>query len=113
MDAQLLVCGLGAISAPFVIHKIRERLSLSRAKHPSLQGHSRMARWVAKQVPFYDYDEARFFSTDDAPADIAVRRRAGFLRLAELYRQRFPKTVRLTDDVRDGVSDLQFTAAYR
>jgi glutamate-1-semialdehyde 2,1-aminomutase len=35
------------------------------------------------------------------------------LRLAALYRERFPVTARLTDEVEDSISDLQFTNAYR
>ena len=39
--------------------------------------------------------------------------RAGFERLAELYRQRFAETARATAEAAEGISDLQFTAAYR
>ena len=38
---------------------------------------------------------------------------AAFTRLAELYRARFAETARLTAETADGVSDLQFTSAYR
>ena len=86
---------------------------LSRAKHRSLSGHSRIARRIAALVPFYEYDDARFFRSDDAPEDIAARRRAGFMRLSDLYRERFPETLRLTAEVEDRISDLQFTGAYR
>ena len=41
--------------------------TLSKAKHQSLTGHARMARRVASLLPFYEYDEARFFRSDDAP----------------------------------------------
>ena len=64
-------------------------------------------------MPFYEYDEARFFCSDDAPEEIAARRRAGFMRLAEIYRERFPKTLRLTAKVEGSLSDVQFTGAYR
>ena len=47
-------------------------------------------------VPFYDYDETRFFCSDDAPADITARRRAGFDRLSALYKTRFAETIRRT-----------------
>src|SRR5262249_30687627 len=50
---------------------------------------------------------------DDAPEEIAARRHAGFMRLAEQYRTRFAETLRQTGDVADGLSDLQFTEAYR
>jgi len=64
-------------------------------------------------VPFYEYDEERFFRSDDPPADIAWRRRAGFVRLAELFRKRFAQTRRLTAELEVTLSDLQFTTAYR
>ncbi len=108
-----LLTGGGAALLLRGAFKLKTRLELSRAKHPSLRGHSRMARTVAKLVPFYEYDEASFFRTDDAPSDIADRRRTGFMRLAALYQQRFAETRRVTDDVQAGLSDLQFTAAYR
>jgi glutamate-1-semialdehyde 2,1-aminomutase len=78
-----------------------------------LSGHSRIVRRIAALVPFYEYDDARFFRSDDAPEDIAARRRAGFMRLSDLYRERFPETLRLTAEVEDSISDLQFTGAYR
>jgi len=86
---------------------------LSKAKHRSLSGHSRIAQRIAALVPFYEYDDARFFRSDDAPEEIAVRRRAGFMRLSAFSRERFPETLRLTAEVEAGISDLQFTGAYR
>jgi glutamate-1-semialdehyde 2,1-aminomutase len=108
-----LLTGGGAALLLGGLFRLKARLELSRAKHPSLRGHSRIARTVAKLVPFYEYDEASFFRTDDAPSDVAERRRTGFMRLAALYQQRFTETRRVTDDVQSGLSDLQFTAAYR
>jgi glutamate-1-semialdehyde 2,1-aminomutase len=64
-------------------------------------------------VPYYGYDEACFFSSDGAPPEIAARRRAGFERLAGLYRRRYARTAALTAETRAGLSDLQFTSAYR
>jgi glutamate-1-semialdehyde 2,1-aminomutase len=89
------------------------RLLLSRAKHPSLHGHARIAQWLAKQVPFYGFNEDRFFRSDGAPPDVARRRHAGFARLAEWFVRRAPNTVRATERLAPAVSDLQFTAAYR
>jgi len=89
------------------------RLQLSRAKHRSLTGHSRMARRFAALVPFYEYDEARFFRVDAAPDDIAAARRAGFARLAGIFAERFKKTADLTGEIADSVSDLKFTSRYR
>src|SRR5262249_31354837 len=86
---------------------------LSKSKHRSLTGHARIARRLAALVPFYEYDEQRFFDSDGAPADVAARRRAGFTRLSALYRERFAITTARTAEIADGISDLQFTDAYR
>ncbi len=109
----LAACSAGAVAFVAVAGKARRRLTLSRAKHPSLGGHVRMAKRIAGLIPFYDYDEQRFFRADDAPEEIAERRRVGFAALAALYRERFGETVALTERVKPGLSDLQFTSAYR
>jgi glutamate-1-semialdehyde 2,1-aminomutase len=103
----------GAAVALASLAKLKTRLELSRAKHASLTGHARMSRLFAALVPYYEYDEERFFRADDPPEDIAAKRRAGFFRLADLYRARFPKTIAATVEAADKISDLQFTAAYR
>jgi glutamate-1-semialdehyde 2,1-aminomutase len=104
---------LGASAALGFVMKARTRLQLSKAKHPSLRGHSKMARRLARQVPFYEYDDAEIFRTDGAPDEIAARRRDGFQRLADLYAARFKETARQTAEVADAISDVQFTSAYR
>src|SRR6186997_89721 len=102
---------LGAATLTATLPKLKTRLELSRAKHRSLTGHVRMARRIASLIPFYEYDEEQFFSSDSAPEEVVARRRAGFERLSQLYRDRFPKTAALTAEIRDGVSDLQFISA--
>jgi glutamate-1-semialdehyde 2,1-aminomutase len=102
----------GAVLATSVV-KLRRRFELSQAKHRSLAGHSRMARRLAALVPFYEYDEARFFCSDGAPADVAQCRRGGFERLSALYKTRFAETIRRTEEAAGSISDLQFTDAYR
>ena len=96
-----------------LLAKLKTRLELSRAKHPSLAGHSKMARRVARLLPGYEYDEAQFYASDDAPLEVAAQRRAGFMRLAELYRERYTKSAALTAEAAQGISDMQFTGAYR
>src|ERR1700744_215641 len=93
--------------------RAKTRLELSLAKHRSLTGHARMARRVASLIPFYDYDEDRFFRCDDAPDDIASRRRDSLTRLSQLWGQRFGQSIATTKQAAGGISDLQFTAAYR
>jgi glutamate-1-semialdehyde 2,1-aminomutase len=72
-----------------------------------------MARRLAALVPFYEYDEARFFCADGAPTDVGQCRRAGFEQLSTLYRTRFAESIRRTAEAADIISDLQFTGAYR
>ena len=93
--------------------RIKTRLELSKAKHPSLAGHSKMARRVARLLPGYEYDETQFFASDDAPEDVAAQRRAGFKRLSALYAERFAKSAAMTTEVAQSISDMQFTGAYR
>ena len=113
MNTTFALYALGAVVAAAALPKLKARLELSKAKHPSLSGHSRMSRRFAALIPFYEYDEARFFRSDDAPDEIAARRREGFMRLAAVFRERYAETARLTAEVQDGISDLQFTGAYR
>src|SRR5438034_6315040 len=116
MDSHLTLQIAAVIAlalAGFAAFKLKHRLALSRAKHPSLAGHSKMSRRLARLIPFYEYDEAEFFRSDGAPPALAAKRREGFFRLAGLYQQRFAQTRRLTSEAAEGISDLQFTQAYR
>jgi len=103
----------GACAAAVVLPKLYVRLQLSRAKHRSLAGHSRMARRFASIVPFYEYDETQFFRADGAPENVAAARREGFMRLAAVFAERYRDTANLTDEIVGGLSDLQFTSRYR
>jgi glutamate-1-semialdehyde 2,1-aminomutase len=109
----MFLFALGGLALVIALYKLQMRLELSRAKHRSLSGHSRMARRFAAQVPFYEYGESVFFRVDGAPEDIAAARRAGFMRLAAVFADRFRKTAELTREIAGGVSDLQFTSRYR
>jgi glutamate-1-semialdehyde 2,1-aminomutase len=108
---------LTAVAAPallgFGLTAARRRLALSRAKHRSLAGHSRIAKWFAAQVPGYAYDEARFFASDGAPASVQAARRAGLKALSTLYAERYAKTVAITREARAALPDLAFTGSYR
>src|SRR5579871_2963168 len=103
----------GALLLLLVLRKAQLRLMLSRAKHPSLAGHSRLGRRLARLIPYYEYDETQFFTADDAPAEIVAARRAAFKQLAQLYAQRFSRGAALTREVAAALSDLQFTVRYR
>lgn len=64
-------------------------------------------------MPGYSFDGADFYSSDGAPRGVAADRRRALEGLAALYRQRYAKTLALTEAAEEGVSDLQFTAHYR
>jgi len=91
----------------------RRRLALSRAKHRSLAGHSRLAKRVARWLPGYAYDEERFFAADGAPAAVAAQRRAALAALAQTYRERYPRSLALSAETAEGLPDLQLTGHYR
>lgn len=102
IGASLILIGLAA-----------KRLSLSFAKHPSLAGHSKMSRRVAKLVPFYEFKGEAFFSTDHPPHSVVEARQEGFENLSEIYKERFKKNFQQTAKLKDSISDMQFTSSYR
>jgi glutamate-1-semialdehyde 2,1-aminomutase len=108
-----LLGALAALAAAACVRPVWQRLALSKAKHPSLAGHAKMARRFARWVPFYEYSDARFFASDDASEEIVLRRRAAFFRLAREYRERYARTAALTTEASALLSDLHFTGAYR
>lgn len=89
------------------------RLQLSRAKHPSLAGHSRMAVRLARLMKTQRFDDARFFSADDAPAEIVARRRASFSALSRTLKTRHARSIAATQAMKPSLPDLQFTSSYR
>lgn len=105
-----LVAGLVVVT---LLPRIRARLLTSLAKHPSLRGHVRMAKRVARLVPFYEYGGARFFTSDGAPETIGNQREEAFDRLATQLNNRSPLTLAAADAARAGISDAQFTSLYR
>ena len=102
---------LGVLAA--LVPSIRQRIQLSRAKHRSLAGHSRMAKRLARWLPGYSFDEARFFGCDGAPENIQTQRRAAFFALANTLQTRHPLSIAATTAARADISDMQFIAAYR
>lgn len=96
-----------------VLLKIRTRLQLSFAKHPSLAGHSKMSRRISKLIPTYHISDKDFFSTDNAPLNIQHQRQSGFNKLKEYFNQSMPETIQLSSQLKYGISDSEFTKAYR
>lgn len=69
-----------ALAVPWLGRLAWRRVELSPAKHPSLTGHAKLSRRLAALLPYYGYDDRRFFVCVGAPSDIASRRRAAFIR---------------------------------
>ena len=116
MDSSLPILSLSAAAvagAAAVFPKLQARLALSRAKHRSLTGHSKMSRRVARLIPFYEFSADDFFRSDGAPPEIAKQRRDAFFALARLYEERYAKGRQMTAEVSSRISDLQFTETYR
>jgi glutamate-1-semialdehyde 2,1-aminomutase len=116
MDSPLPILSLAAGAAAAtaaVAPRVKARLALSRAKHRSLTGHSRISRLVARLIPFYEFDIENFFRSDGAPAEVATQRQDGFFRLAALYKDRFARSRQMTAEAAIAISDLQFTQTYR
>jgi glutamate-1-semialdehyde 2,1-aminomutase len=113
MNEALVYSSLALGAAAAMLPMARQRLELSRAKHPSLTGHARMARRVASWLPGYGYDEERFFASDGAPPPVVAQRRAALERLAGTYRERYAKSLALGDEVAEALPDLKFTSRYR
>ncbi len=114
MDSPVLILAAAASAAAAAVSpKLLARLALSRAKHGSLTGHSKMSRAVARLIPFYEFDIDDFFRSDGAPDAVGIQRQDGFFRLAHLYQERFAKGKEMTSRASERISDLQFTEAYR
>ena len=97
----------------YLLNKLRIRLALSKAKHPSLRGHSKWSRRLAKKVKFFEYTPQTFFATDGAPINIEQQRTKGFHQLATRMSEQSPKTIEFSSKLQQSVSDLQFTSKYR
>jgi glutamate-1-semialdehyde 2,1-aminomutase len=116
MDSSLPILSLSAAAvagAAVAFPKIKARLQLSRAKHRSLAGHSKMSRRVARLIPFYEFSNDEYFRSDGAPGEIADKRKDAFFALAKLYETRYAKGRQMTAEAAGRISDLQFTRSYR
>ena len=72
-DGMVDLAGRGGDPGALLVPRARARLLLSSAKHASIQGHARWSKRLARLIPFYEYDEDRFFTCDDPPPEVAAR----------------------------------------
>jgi len=93
MQQTTAACVLLALASIALLYKIFIRSRLSRAKHPSLLGHAKWSRRIARQVAAYSFDNSRFFTSDDAPPMVAEKRRAGLARLTQASIARSPRSL--------------------
>jgi glutamate-1-semialdehyde 2,1-aminomutase len=93
--------------------RVPRRLQLSLAKHPSLRGHSKWSRRLARLVPYYALTDERFFACDGAPQAIAAQRRAALARVSGYVASQSPRSLEAAAPLAERMSDVGFTSAYR
>lgn len=113
MDEHIALSAFALGALAWLTPKVRRRIELSRAKHRSLAGHSRIAKRVAALVKRVDYEDSRFFSADGASPDLTEHRRQAFDRLSRRWNDQFSAGVAMSAQAREYISDLSFTSRYR
>lgn len=104
---------LAAAASVYLIVKSWVRLQLSRAKHPSLRGHSNWSRRIARLVPHFSYDETEFYASDGAPNTVVQGRRQAVRDLQNNAESQCAKTLAHCRSIQSSVSDVRFTSRYR
>jgi hypothetical protein len=100
MDETITLYALAAAAAVAVLPKLRRRLQLSRAKHPSLAGHSRMAKRVAGMLPGYSYGA-------EAEAKAAMEERKALAREVQFLKDRTKLLAEQVDKERSAARDRE------
>jgi glutamate-1-semialdehyde 2,1-aminomutase len=113
MEVNFIFYPLAAVIGFYLIRKLQVRLQLSKAKHPSLRGHSKWSRRIAKIVPMFNYNESVYFCSDGAPENIANMRKIGLDQLRIKAETTNPKTLNYCNELESSISDIQFTSNYR
>ncbi|WP_289032169.1 aminotransferase class III-fold pyridoxal phosphate-dependent enzyme [uncultured Paraglaciecola sp.] len=113
MQQTTLYFSILALLGIYLVYKAAIRLQLSKAKHPSLRGHSKWSRRIAAQIPYFTYPDAVYFCSDGAPNNIADKRRAGLLQLQQNIRSKCSQTLAKYEPLEESVSDVRFTSHYR
>lgn len=113
MTSATILYAFAAAASFFFIFKALVRLQLSRAKHPSLRGHSNWSRRIARLVPFFSYDEVRFYTSDGAPRAVVQRRRQAIRELQTNAEAKCARTLAHCRSIQGTVSDMRFTSRYR
>ena len=112
MDETTIAYVFLASAAVFFLHKLFIRLRLSGAKHPSVRGHAKWSRRLARLVAYYEFDEQHYFSSDGAPQDVASKREAGLNRLRTLERDENPNAHEFLEYLRCMISNAGVSTAH-
>ena len=110
---ETLIAAFSVVALAVIARAAWRRWLLSRAKHRSLTGHGRIARRLARLVPYYSYADDEIFAVDGAEPVLAEQRKVGFERLRERLLAHSANTRAASRDLSPAVSDMQFTSAYR
>jgi len=113
MNFAFTYYALAFAASCYLLYRVIGRLQLSRAKHPSLRGHSNWARRVARLIPFFSYNDAAFFCSDGAPATVVEQRRHALSQLQHSFETECAKTLAHCQAIANSVSDVRFTSRYR
>ena len=108
-----IVVGLVITTLGYGIWRGYWRLQLSLAKHPSIRGHAKWSRRIAKFIPYFSYNTKEFFCVDSAPVPVVKQREEAFAKLSKWLENRAPRSVQFTQSLNTSISDVQFTQAYR
>ena len=113
MSDVAILAALGLIFGALIVFRVFRRLQLSLAKHPSLRGHAKWSRRLARLVAYYEFNAQDFFTSDGAPRDVADQRRAALARLKAQALEENPRSLAYSAELTASVSDVAFTSAYR
>ena len=102
-----------SLVALYLIQRVFTRLLLSRAKHPSLRGHSKWSRRISRLIPYVEYNETQFFCSDGAPQTVVELRKNSIEKLTNQHKISAEKTIAFSQSLDQSISDVHFTSAYR
>ncbi|MFT6906178.1 MAG: glutamate-1-semialdehyde 2,1-aminomutase [Oleiphilaceae bacterium] len=108
-----MVYFISVLFALLLLRKLFIRLQLSKAKHPSLRGHAKMSKRVARLIPFYEYQDNEIFGVDGAPESLQQQRRTAFYKLSHFFQENCPQSLIKSEEMEGQVSDVDFTQYYR
>ena len=72
-----------------------------------------MSRRISRLIPYYEIGGERIFSCDGAPDTIVEKRRTGFDNLSQLFKEKAPQSLAVSEELEESISDVLFTNTYR